>query len=71
MWKFAFCCAGYCQRRGGLISFFSPFARLSQLLEQNSELLLGQFRHALEESQLVVEIVIGAIEPEPSADRAV
>src|SRR5579863_7477984 len=48
-----------------------PFARLSQLLEQNSELLLGQLRHALEESQLIVEIVIGAIEPEPSTDRAV
>src|ERR1700693_1624724 len=48
-----------------------PFARLSQLLEQNSELLLGQLRHALEESQLIVEIVIGAVEPEPSADRAV
>src|SRR6266568_1029812 len=47
------------------------FARLSQLLEQNSELLLGQLRHALEECQLIVEIVIGAIEPEPSADRAV
>src|ERR1700680_1582749 len=48
-----------------------PFARLSQLLQQNSELFLGQLRHALEESQLIVEIVIGAIEPEPSADRAV
>src|SRR5271170_7031808 len=48
-----------------------PFARLSQLLEQSSELLLGQLRHALEESQLIVEIVIGAIEPEPSADRTV
>src|ERR1700731_862584 len=47
------------------------FARLSQLLEQNSELLLGQLRHALEESQLIVEIVIGAVEPEPSTDRAV
>src|SRR5271169_2548603 len=48
-----------------------PFDRLSQLLEQNSELLLGQLRHALEECQLIVEVVIGAIEPEPSADRAV
>src|SRR6202162_2498954 len=48
-----------------------PFARLSQLLEQNPEVLLGQLRHALEESQLIVEIVIGAVEPEPSADRAV
>src|SRR6202795_3715976 len=48
-----------------------PFARLSQFLEQNSELLLGQLRHALEECQLIVETVIGAIEPEPSADRAV
>src|SRR5260370_21845085 len=48
-----------------------PFARLSQLPEQNSELLLGQLRHALEESQLIVEIVIGAVEPEPSADGAV
>src|SRR6202790_208747 len=48
-----------------------PFARLSQLLEQSPELLLGQLRHALEECQLIVEIVIGAIEPEPSADRAV
>src|SRR5258708_29332913 len=48
-----------------------PFAWLSQLLEESSELLLGQLRHALEESQLIVEIVIGAIEPEPSADRAV
>src|ERR1700693_1527641 len=48
-----------------------PFARLSQLLEQNPELLLGQLRHAFEESQLIVEIVISAIEPEPSADRAV
>ena len=47
------------------------FARLSQLLEQSSELLLGQLRHALEECQLIVEIVIGAVEPEPSADRAV
>src|ERR1700686_1337418 len=47
------------------------FARLSQLLEQSSELLLGQLRHAFEESQLIVEIVIGAVEPEPSADRAV
>src|SRR6202050_5644998 len=47
------------------------FARLSQLLEQNAELLLGQLRHALEESQLIVEVVIGAIEPEPRADRAV
>src|ERR1700729_1590602 len=47
------------------------FGRLSQLLAQNSELLLGQLRHALEESQLIVEIVIGSIEPEPSADRAV
>src|SRR5579872_3875455 len=48
-----------------------PFARLSQLLEQNSELLLGQFRHALEECQLIVEVVVGAIEPEAGADRAV
>src|SRR6202051_4957198 len=48
-----------------------PFARLSQLLEQSSELLLGQLSHAFEESQLIVEIVISAIEPEPSADRAV
>src|ERR1700719_1971789 len=48
-----------------------PFARLSQLLEQNSELLLGQLHHALEECQLIVEIVIGAVEPEPSTDRAV
>src|ERR1700719_1937521 len=48
-----------------------PFARLSQLLEQNSELLLGQLHHALEECQLIVEIVIGAVEPEPRADRAV
>src|SRR5271165_3060686 len=48
-----------------------PFDRLSQLLEQNPELLLGQLRHALEECQLIVEIVIGAIEPETSADRAV
>src|SRR3984957_16257511 len=47
-----------------------PFARLSQLLEQNSELLLGQIEHAFEESQLIVEIVIGAIEPEASADCA-
>src|SRR3984893_8464125 len=47
------------------------FARLSQLPEQSSELLLGQLRHALEECQLIVEIVVGAIEPEPSADRAV
>src|ERR1700681_3602284 len=47
------------------------FARLSQLLEQNSELFLGQFRHALEECQLIVEVVIGAVEPEPRADRAV
>src|SRR5665213_1945523 len=30
------------------------FARLSQLLEESSELLLGQLRHALEESQLIV-----------------
>src|ERR1700730_15221402 len=48
-----------------------PFARLSQFLEESSELLLGQLRHALEECQLIVEIVIGAVEPEPSADRAV
>src|SRR5579863_10096160 len=48
-----------------------PFPRLSQLLEESSELLLGQLRHALEECQLIVEIVIGAVEPEPSADRAV
>src|ERR1700685_380212 len=48
-----------------------PFARLSQLLEQNSKFLLGQLRHALEECQLIVEIVIGAVEPEPSTDRAV
>src|SRR5580704_5645300 len=48
-----------------------PFARLSQLLEQNSELLLGRLRHAIEECQLIVEIVIGAVEPEASADRAV
>src|SRR6202451_4302901 len=48
-----------------------PFARLPQLLEEGSELLLGQLRHALEECQLIVEIVIGAVEPEPSADRAV
>src|SRR5436309_1334215 len=48
-----------------------PFARLAQLLEEGSELLLGQLRHALEECQLIVEIVIGAVEPEPSADRAV
>src|SRR5580698_359834 len=56
---------------GRLDFLLLAFARLSQLLEQNSELLLGQLRHALEESQLIVEIVIGAIEPEPSADRAV
>src|ERR1700690_3545269 len=48
-----------------------PFARLSQLLEEGSELLLGQLRHALEECQLIVEIVIGAVKPKPSADRAV
>src|ERR1022692_4719110 len=48
-----------------------PLARLSQLLEQNSESLLGQLRHALEECHLIVEIVIGAVEPEPGADRAV
>src|ERR1700683_5087766 len=47
------------------------FARLSQLLEQNAELLLGQLRHALEESKLIVEVVIGAVEPEARADRAV
>src|ERR1022692_419215 len=47
-----------------------PFARLSQLLEQNSDLLLGQLRHALEECQLIVEIVIGAIKPKPRADRS-
>src|SRR5260370_15742731 len=56
---------------GRLDFLLLPFGRLSQLLEQNSELLLGQLRHALEESQLIVEIVIGAVEPEPSADRAV
>src|ERR1700686_5227616 len=48
-----------------------PFARLSQLLEQNSELLLRQFRHPFQECHLIVEVVIGAVEPEPSADRAV
>src|ERR1700722_2935724 len=48
-----------------------PFARLSQFLEESCELLLGQLRHALEECQLIVEIVIGAVEPEPSTDRAV
>src|SRR3984957_9889501 len=48
-----------------------PFARLSQLLEDSSELLLGQLRHALEECQLIVEVVIGAVEPEARADRAV
>src|SRR6266436_9574947 len=47
------------------------FAWLSQLLEQDSKLLLGQLRHALEECQLIVEVVIGTVEPEPSADRAV
>src|SRR5260370_28908356 len=47
-----------------------PFARLSQLLEESSELLLGKLRHALEECQLIVEIVIGTVEPEPRADRA-
>jgi hypothetical protein len=41
-----------------------PSARLSQLLEQNSELFLGQLRHALEEGQLIVEVVVGTIEPE-------
>src|SRR6266478_6542058 len=46
------------------------FARLSQLLEESSELLLGKLRHVLEECQLIVEIVIGTVEPEPSADRA-
>src|ERR1700732_4308655 len=56
---------------GRLDFLLLPFARLSQLLEEGSELLLGQLRHALEEGQLIVEIVIGAIEPEPSADRAV
>src|SRR6266478_6586595 len=48
-----------------------PFARLSQLLEESSELLLGQLRHALEECQLIVKIVIRAVEPEPGADGAV
>src|SRR6202049_1258794 len=48
-----------------------PFARLSQLLEQNSELLLGQLRHALEECQLIIEVVIGAVEPEARTDCAV
>src|SRR5258708_11389811 len=47
-----------------------PFASLSQLLEESSELLLGKLRHALEECQLIVEIVIGTVEPEPRADRA-
>src|ERR1700683_960688 len=47
------------------------FARLSQLPEQNSELFLGQFRNSFQECQLIVEVVIGAVEPEPSADRAV
>src|SRR5580692_4847689 len=56
---------------GRLDFLLLPFGRLSQLLEQNSELLLGQLRHPLEECQLIVEIVIGAIEPEPSADRTV
>src|SRR5580700_1722358 len=56
---------------GRLDFLLLSFGRLSQLLEQNSELLLGQLRHALEESELIVEIVIGTIEPEPSADRAV
>src|ERR1700722_7374258 len=56
---------------GRLDFLLLPFGRLSQLLEQSSELLLGQLRHALEECQLIVEIVIGAVEPEPSADRAV
>ena len=54
------------------LDFFPlAFARLSQLLEQSAELLLGQLRHALEECQLIVEVVVGAVEPEPSADRAV
>src|ERR1700683_5105601 len=54
-----------------LLDFFPvAFARLSQLLEQNSELLLGQFRHPFQECQLIVEVVIGAVEPEPRADRA-
>src|SRR5216684_9224773 len=48
-----------------------PLARLSQLLEQNSELLLGQLRHPFQECQLIVEVVVGAVEPKPSADRAV
>src|ERR1700730_11694536 len=48
-----------------------PFARLAQLLEEGSELLLGQLRHPFQECQLIVEVVIGAVEPEPSADRAV
>src|SRR5579872_3322502 len=56
---------------GRLDFLLLPFGRLSQLLEQNPELLLGQLRHAFEESQLIVEIVIGAVEPEPGADRAV
>src|SRR5579864_5400162 len=56
---------------GRLDFLLLPFGRLSQLLEESSELLLGQLRHALEESQLIVEIVIGAVEPEPRADRAV
>src|ERR1039457_144719 len=56
---------------GRLDFLLLPFARLSQLLEQNAELLLGQLRHALEECQLIVEVVIGAVEPEARTDCAV
>src|ERR1700730_17861561 len=55
---------------GRLDFLLLPFGRLSQLLEQHSELLLGQLRHALEASQVIVEIEIGAIEPKSSADGA-
>src|SRR5579863_5218256 len=56
---------------GRLDFLLLSFARSTQLPEQNSELLLRQLRYALEECQLIVKIVIGTVEPEPSADRAV
>src|SRR5208283_2673774 len=46
-------------------------APLSQLLEQGAQALLGKLRHPFEECQLIVETVVGAVEPKPRTDCAV
>ena len=51
--------------------FLHWFAPLSKFLDQSAQVLLGKLRHAFQECKLIVEVVVGAVEPKPGTDGAV